>query len=84
MKRESLDRVVTGLNLDRKAVQFLDLMAIETRVSRSQIVNYLIESMMSDLGLFKKLYPNFRENEMFRFLKNGDLKVEKKRKPRAA
>jgi hypothetical protein len=84
MKRESLDRVVTGLNLDRKAVQFLDLMAIETRVSRSQIVNYLIESMMSDLGLFKKLYPNFRENEMFRFLKNDDLKVEKKRKPRAA
>jgi hypothetical protein len=84
MKRENLDRVVTGLNLDRKAVQFLDWMAVETRVSRSQIVNYLIESMMSDLGLFKKLYPNFREKEMFQFLKDDDSKSVNKRKPRAA
>jgi hypothetical protein len=84
MKRENLDRVVTGLNLDRKAVQFLDWMAVETRASRSQIVNYLIESMMSDLGLFKKLYPNFREKEMFQFLKDDDSKPVNKRKPRAA
>jgi hypothetical protein len=84
MKRESLDRVVTGLNLDRKAVHFLDKMALEIRVSRSQIVNYLIESMMSDLGLFKKLYPNFNEKEMFQFLKEDHLKTENKRKPRAA
>jgi hypothetical protein len=84
MKRESLDRVVTGLNLDRKAVQFLDLMAVETRVSRSQIVNYLIESMMLDLRLFKKIYPNFKEKEMLQFLKKEQLKIEAKRKPRAA
>lgn len=84
MKRPGPDRVVTGLNLDRKALKYLDDLSVETGTNRSHIVNYLIERMMFETKEFKKLHPEFKKSHMFQFLKPIDAKAVIKRKPRSA
>jgi hypothetical protein len=84
MKRPGPDRVVTGLNLDRKALKYLDDLSVETGTNRSHIVNYLIERMIFETREYKKLHPDFKKSDMFYFLKPIDSKSVIKRKPRAA
>jgi predicted transcriptional regulator len=52
-KKADLGKVVTGINLDPKVIEFLNQMAVEMETSRSQVVNHSIRHIMRETEILK-------------------------------
>jgi len=73
-KKKDLSKVVTGINLDPKVVEFLNQMAVEMETSRSQVVNHSIRHIMRETEILKEKYPMNGNMDLFDWF-NGLDKV---------
>jgi hypothetical protein len=64
-KKSNIGKVVFGINLDRKVVEFLDQMADEMETSRSQVANYSIRQIMRETEILKEKYPECSNMDVF-------------------
>ena len=83
--------VVVGINFDRKIIEYLTLLAIETKTNRSFIVNSLIRDLRDAISKEKKKDKSFDEKKILfsysdAFQREGrsNTNTIKNLKPRAA
>jgi len=83
--------VISSVNLDMKASQYLNWLAVKTKTNRSHIVNCLIRELEESIKTEKKLNKDFDEKKILftfteAFYREGKSNTNtiKNLKPRAA